>query len=101
MERLPVVSGLECVDTLRKMGFRVTTDGEHLVGLQRGRRIVIVPRVATLTPIQLHMVLAKAKVAARDFVWYLRAPAWRFFGMAVEAGSLDALDNGPISEHAA
>lgn len=98
MHRLPAVSGLECVDTLRKMGFRVTTDGEHLIGLQRGRHIVVVPRVETLSPIQLHMVLAKAAVAVTDFTWYLRAPAWRFFGMAVEAG---ALDDEPTSERAA
>lgn len=73
MPKLPVISGMEAVRTLEKLGYSVVRQrGSHII-LRKGSSGCVVPNHSELKTGTLAGILKQAGVSAEEFVALLRA----------------------------
>jgi hypothetical protein len=71
---LPVVSGLECVDALRRAGFVIQASPSGIVELARGQEVIEVPLAEKLAWEALVVILHRAGIGPAAFVELLSGP---------------------------
>jgi hypothetical protein len=64
----PEVSGLECANALRKMGFTIATIDTRAITLRRDGRIVIISRSAALSEGELRLILSRTGLPLADLL---------------------------------
>jgi len=73
MPKLPVISGMEAIRTLEKLGFAVVRQrGSHII-LRKGSSGCVVPNHSELKAGTLAGILKQAGVSVEEFVAKLRA----------------------------
>lgn len=68
MLALPHLSGAECVDALRRLGFEPQRSGRGLVTMRSARGAVIVPEACTLGPALVAAIVRAAGIEPLDFL---------------------------------
>jgi hypothetical protein len=68
MFALPYLSGTDCIELLKRFGYRVRSRSGGLATLVLDTNVVIVPEASTLSPTLVRAILRTANIDPYDFV---------------------------------
>jgi predicted RNA binding protein YcfA (HicA-like mRNA interferase family) len=67
LPKLPILSGQEVVKKLRKAGFEVVREGNHVI-LRKGETVLPVPRYDEIDRSLLRRIIAQAGLSRQEFL---------------------------------